>query len=100
MHAANETTEHTPKRRRVHLFPWEEGVVRMVVLNSCVPIMFSSVPNEIPQVSNSFLMMMFLKFSMNITWVFPIAPHFIPYTLPEVMNDNQLGHSLWLANEK
>ncbi len=38
----------------------EDGIFK----NSCVPIIFSSVPNEVPQVSNSFLMMMFLKFSM------------------------------------
>jgi hypothetical protein len=61
MHAANETTEHTPQEEEgSSFFLWEDGVGEDgIFLNSCVPIMFSSVPNEVPQVSNSFLMMIF-----------------------------------------
>jgi hypothetical protein len=66
-------------------FPiWVRGgkgrAARMEFLNSCVPIMFSYVARILNR-----LLTMFPKFSMCSSKVSPIALHFIPYLLPNVL---------------
>jgi hypothetical protein len=51
----------------------------MEFFNVCVPIMFP---------------MMFPKFSMRSSRVFPIAPHFIPFPLPKIVPLPFFGGSL------